>query len=150
MNDFDDFNELLNKFDRIHDLPISEETLGAYLDGTLDEASALGIEPLIDGDSNLSAIVDDFAREDFNSATSFHGSDFDSPPPVDSVLNSISFPGREVDDLPDLSGFELPTIAPIDPAENFSTTGTIDFDDSASLNTNDPSGDNDIFNNLDL
>ncbi len=154
MIDFDDFNnfdDLLNKFSSIHDLPISEEKLGAYLDGSLDNATMLELDPIIDGDSDLLSIVTDIEQDTFNHGTTvFLGNDFDSNPLVGSVLNSVSLPGREVDDLPDLSTIELPTIEPIDPTENFSATGTIDFDNSASLNTNDPTGDNTIFNNFDL
>lgn len=33
--------ELLNKFDRIQDLPVSEEMLGAYMEGNLNDAESI-------------------------------------------------------------------------------------------------------------
>lgn len=37
-------DELLNKFDNIEDLPISEEMLGAYMEGKLDAATSAFVE----------------------------------------------------------------------------------------------------------
>ena len=39
--------ELLNKFDRIQNLPISEEMLGAYMEDNLSPTEALDVESAI-------------------------------------------------------------------------------------------------------
>lgn len=56
-------DELLNKFDRIEDLPVSEEMLGAYLEGNLDLLESSQIEFQISTDPYLSGLVDDVKLE---------------------------------------------------------------------------------------
>lgn len=56
-------NELLAKFDRIQDLPFSEEMLGAYLEGNLDSCEASQIESVISRDSTLSEFVDSISLD---------------------------------------------------------------------------------------
>lgn len=50
-------DELLNKFDRIEDLPVSEEMLGAYLEGNLSEDEVSGIVQAISLDGIVSNLV---------------------------------------------------------------------------------------------
>lgn len=60
-------DELLNKFDRIEDLPVSEEMLGAYLEDNLDSFEASKIESVISENSNLSDFVAEVSQEDIGS-----------------------------------------------------------------------------------
>lgn len=50
-------NELFAKFDRIQDLPFSEEMLGAYMEGKVDLYEASQIESVVSGDSALSDLL---------------------------------------------------------------------------------------------
>ena len=50
-------DELLNKFDRIEDLPVSEEMLGAYLEGNLHGSEFREINNIIHDDSTLFNLV---------------------------------------------------------------------------------------------
>lgn len=49
--------DLFAKFDSIEDLPISEEMLGAYMEGNLTESEALEIAPVISRDGMLSNLM---------------------------------------------------------------------------------------------
>ncbi len=60
-------DELLNKFDRIEDLPVSEEMLGAYLEGTLDSFESANVESEISSDNHLSSFVESIAHDDVTS-----------------------------------------------------------------------------------
>lgn len=56
---FESFNEnLLDKFDRIDDLPVSEEMLGAYLEGNLDPIEQGFVENSIESYPELSFIAE--------------------------------------------------------------------------------------------
>jgi hypothetical protein len=46
-------NDLLDKFDRIQDLPISEEMLGAYMENNLNETESALVLNTIDSDLSL-------------------------------------------------------------------------------------------------
>lgn len=52
-------DKLLDKFNRIQDLSVSEEMLGAYLEGTLQGAELDAISKQISSDSNLSEILNE-------------------------------------------------------------------------------------------
>lgn len=60
-------DELLNKFDHIEDLPVSEEMLGAYLEGTLDPFESANVESEISSDNHLSSFVESIAHDDVTS-----------------------------------------------------------------------------------
>lgn len=47
-------SDLLNKFDRIQDLPVSEEMLGAYVEGNLSDPESIEVSTLIDTNPDLS------------------------------------------------------------------------------------------------
>ena len=51
-------NELLNKFDSIDDLPVSEEMLGAYLENNLSYSEMVDVESAIQENSYLSELAD--------------------------------------------------------------------------------------------
>ncbi len=48
--------ELMGKFDRIQDLPVSEEMLGAYFEGNLSDSESIEVSSIIDTNPNLSYI----------------------------------------------------------------------------------------------
>ncbi len=50
--------KLLNKFDRIQDLPVSEEILGAYLEGNLSPSEIFDVESAIQEYDYLCDLVD--------------------------------------------------------------------------------------------
>lgn len=48
-----DYTDLIDRFDEIPEMPMSEEILGAYLEGRLDEADSRMVSELIEGDFQL-------------------------------------------------------------------------------------------------
>lgn len=52
-------DELLSKFDRIQDLPVSEEMLGAYLEGNLSSSEIGEIETTLYENPYLNDLIDD-------------------------------------------------------------------------------------------
>lgn len=49
-------DELLNKFDRIQDLPVSEEMLGAYMEGNLNDVESILVSNMLDSNPELSRL----------------------------------------------------------------------------------------------
>lgn len=64
-----DINELMARIDGFEPLPVSEETLGAYLEGTLPDAVADSTADIIDAYPELQAITED-AENDANAPSS--------------------------------------------------------------------------------
>lgn len=56
-------DELLNKFDSIEDLPVSEEMLGAYLENNLSAVEHLQIEQQIINNPELSTFIKVISEE---------------------------------------------------------------------------------------
>lgn len=56
-----DINDLLAQFEDIQDNEISEEMLGAYLEGNLSADEALQVENAINQDDTLSAFMEDIS-----------------------------------------------------------------------------------------
>lgn len=52
-----DINDLLSQFDDLQDLPISEEMLGAYLEGTLPEDELIQVDNGISLDDSLNELL---------------------------------------------------------------------------------------------
>ncbi len=74
-------DELMKKFDSIEDLPISEEMLGAYLEGNLSEDEIFEIIPVISQDSivhNLMISIEE-TRSDENNFENFIDDQIDFP-----------------------------------------------------------------------
>lgn len=65
--------ELMSKFDRIQDLPVSEEMLGAYLEGNLDFYEMQDLSNIANNDPMLQSII-----EETTSGISDNGYDIDS------------------------------------------------------------------------
>ena len=59
-----------DKLDKISELPISEEMLGAYLEGNLDLSEAAMVESMIDASSTLGEIFDECSALDSICVTS--------------------------------------------------------------------------------
>lgn len=56
-------DELLAKFDRIQDLPVSEEMLGAYLEGNLRGFEPREVQNLIEFDNNFADFFDNLSND---------------------------------------------------------------------------------------
>lgn len=52
-------DDLLNKFDSIEDLPVSEEMLGAYIEGNLQDNERAEVDSLIDHHQALQFLTDE-------------------------------------------------------------------------------------------
>ena len=55
-------DELMKKFDSIEDLPISEEMLGAYLEGNLTESEISDVELMIQYQPNVCELYEDVTQ----------------------------------------------------------------------------------------
>lgn len=91
--------ELLNKFDRIQDLPISEEMLGAYMEGNLNDAEKGTVSELIYDNPRINSLVSDCEGFSLDSNDIYHGpfEEFELPHVID---NNFYIP--ETMDLEDL------------------------------------------------
>lgn len=68
-----DINDLLSQFDDLQDLPVSEEMLGAYIEGNLNGADLRDVQNVINSDDdtmNLLDNVDDIILTPFDSSLS--------------------------------------------------------------------------------
>lgn len=88
-------DELMKKFDSIEDLPISEEMLGAYLEGNLDIYDMDNINMLVHNDPILQSIVEDTTASTFETP-----SNFESIYQYDEIINNddnISFDTHNIE-----------------------------------------------------
>lgn len=85
-------DELLNKFDRIQDLPVSEEMLGAYLEDNLSSSEVLDVESAIQESDYLKDIIYPIAEYDTN---------------IDDISIDSAISEFELPDIPDDSYIEL-------------------------------------------
>lgn len=156
-------DELLSKFDRIEDLPVSEEMLGAYLEGNLDDAESLEISSIVDSNPNISAIsfeinnevsfehnnledtshanIEDFSLPEINAAI-FEPANLDSINAIDfsNVLAPFDFGVSAIADTP------IETVESFTDENNFSPFDSSDAD-AQSLDTDyDVDADNNMFN----
>lgn len=53
-----DLNELIESFDNIQDLPVTEETIGAYMEGHLGGAELRDVQNALNSDDNLYKMVE--------------------------------------------------------------------------------------------
>lgn len=53
------FDEIIKRFDSIEELSVSEEMLGAYLEGKLDGSEFRDVQRCVDYDSSLAGIISD-------------------------------------------------------------------------------------------
>ena len=71
--------ELLNKFDRIQDLPVSEEMLGAYYEGKTTPSETLSIQSSISDDSSIQNLLSNLSQDQDNSNNIFFDGEIDFP-----------------------------------------------------------------------
>lgn len=57
-----DLNEILQEFDGIQELPVSEESIGAYLEGKLAGADLRDVQNLLNSDDEFYQFVDSFGN----------------------------------------------------------------------------------------
>lgn len=84
--------ELLNKFDRIQDLPISEEMLGAYMEDNLSPTEALDVESALQEYDCLKDIINPITECDAN---------------IDDISINSTISEVELPNIPDDSYIEL-------------------------------------------
>ena len=94
---------MLNKFNSVPDLPISEEILGAYIEGRLDPLENLRVSSILEVEPELSSLMD---AELDSSYDSFPFQEADIPV-VD--LDNIVLPDIDFQSLPD---FDLNSFHP--------------------------------------
>lgn len=85
--------KLLNKFDRIQDLPVPEEMLGAYIEGNVDSSEASQIEFAISEDTDLSDLVDGISSKNGSILDNLENQIFDQTYPH--FLSDIQLPSLE-------------------------------------------------------
>lgn len=92
-------DELLRKFDSIEDLPISEEMLGAYLEGNLNDAKEEAVSALIFNNLKINSLLSDCDGFTLDYNDIYHGpfEEFELPHVLD---NNIYIPETmELEDL---------------------------------------------------
>lgn len=117
-------DELMKKFDSIEDLPLSEEMLGAYLEGNLSPIEIFDIESTIGENEYLKEIVDINHEYGFNS----------------DIIDEISIEAIDLPLIPDDSFIEL------DLVYSSSFPETEDFDYVAACAIEDQYSQGDSFN----
>lgn len=90
-------DELLSKFDRIQDLPISEELLGAYLENSLPNDVKICVGDIIDNSDCLYELIETI-QHDLKGDMSVN----DGAIILDGILDWIDMPKIETD----INGFE--------------------------------------------
>ena len=82
-----DINELMSQFDDLQDLPVSEEMLGAYIEGNLNGADLRDVQNVLnsdDGAMNLLENVEDIISTPFDVSLSLE----DNLPSIDFLESS--------------------------------------------------------------
>lgn len=103
-------DELLNKFDRIQDLPVSEEMLGAYIEDKLDNAEREFIQQEINSDLSLINLSHSIT-EDIESELNFDA------PLIDSIELPFFIDEFQIQEAQHLE--YLPSIEPIEIIDSF-------------------------------
>lgn len=129
-----DYDELVSRFDSIQDLPVSEEQLGAYLEGNLSLYEMEELGQIVNQDPMLQSIVEDALispltyvedsaeyvenplNDDFSGHESqdenlvFFDSDVHSDINIEESIFNIDSNGYDCDTLIDDASFELPNL----------------------------------------
>ena len=158
-----DYDDLINRIEGMHDLPVSEEILGAYCEDSLNLVDAAEIDSFITNDAELGELVDNVDNLqvfDETSPLGFYDTamyDIELP---DIPTDCSSFP-FEMDILPNVDDIEMVAAAAVVPTfcdltEDFDTE-KYDFigddddsfqDDNHSLEIDDNINSDDLFDNL--
>ena len=83
--------ELMSKFDRIQDLPVSEEILGAYFEGSLNDSESIEVSSIIDTNPDLSYISFEVGGSNPDFEAAFQ--------PLDEEFVSLDFGLPEIDEF---------------------------------------------------
>ncbi len=97
-------DELLAKFDRVQDLPVSEEMLGTYLEGNLHGAEFREVQNYIHDDSSVSSLIDS-VEADMNFINDLDFSYHQGH--VDAIITEDVFSGIS---LPETTAFEMDSL----------------------------------------
>lgn len=60
-----DYDDIISRFDDIEDLPLSEEMLGAYIEGNLEGDDLIDVGYLVQENSLLSTLANEISTDDF-------------------------------------------------------------------------------------
>lgn len=82
--------ELMCKFNRIQDLPVSEEILGAYFEGNLSDSESIEVSSIIDTNPDLSYVSFEVVASATDFETAFQ--------PLDEKFVSLDFGLSEIDE----------------------------------------------------
>lgn len=122
-------DELMKKFDSIEDLPISEEMLGAYLEGNLDSVEASHVEFAMSEDSEFSDFVEGVSSNSSSILDNMHNVLF--APMFPHSLSEIELDRLDSDMLQG-SLYEDNTVAACCPEDFFNNINAQFSDDSIS------------------
>ena len=100
-----DINELLSQFDDVQDLPVSEEMLGAYIEGNLDGSELRSVQNLLNDDDDLFQMINSFDDTDngFESLISSPQTGIEIPTNLDAGGGINPFEDETLDTLNDNS-----------------------------------------------
>lgn len=98
--------ELLNKFDRIQDPPVSEEMLGAYLGNSLTDNAAIKVNSIIEDSGYLTSLIKSI-QSNLNTEDLVHK----EPTVLDGILDWMDIELPEVTNS-EISGLESLYVTP--------------------------------------
>lgn len=82
-----DFDELMARFDSVPEMPLSEETLGAYMEGTLPPDQYMIVDGMVNSDPELFELTNDLIADDLSPGGDGYGGETDSPDFADIPLD---------------------------------------------------------------
>ncbi len=68
-----DFDELMARFDSVPEMPLSEETLGAYMEGTLPPDQYMIVDGMVNSDPELFELTNDLIADDLSAGGDGYG-----------------------------------------------------------------------------
>lgn len=72
-----DFDELMARFDSVPEMPFSEETLGAYMEGTLPPDQYMIVDGMVNSDPELFELTNDLIADDLSAGGDGFGGEAD-------------------------------------------------------------------------
>lgn len=149
------YNDIINEFDNIPDLPVSEEMLGAYLEGNLEGDELIDVGYMVQEDLLMSYIANEISADN---PMEFKVSDIDSEliPNLHEVIDFVPFDNsfelqNEIEDVPAQTDVLYNLSDEGEPFENDNNLGETQSDDSSEdLEFGDDSLDETDLNNMEL
>lgn len=149
------YNDIINEFDNIPDLPVSEEMLGAYLEGNLEGDELIDVGYMVQEDSLMSYIANEISADN---PMEFKVSDIDSEliPNLHEVIDFVPFDNsfelqNEIEDVPAQTDVLYNLSNEGEPFENDNNLSETQSDDSSEdLEFGDDSLDETDLNNMEL